>query len=194
MKSKALILVTLMSLMSLVTFSQNEKRFGFEVNAGASLATGKLNDADLTPGFGWECDFQYRFMNHVSVYGGWGWNWFSADKSFAGDNMDFEETGYILGLEFKHPLPNSLVSLYVRGGALYNHIEIENEDGDITFDTGHGWGWQTAVGLDIPLGKNWSLTPGVKFHSLSNEPEYQEQSIDMDLNYVNFNVGILKRF
>ena len=86
---------------------------------------------------------------------------------FAGSNTDFEETGYVIGLQFKHPVDGFLSSYYLRAGALYNHIEVENDNGDIIGDTGHGLGFQLAAGVDIPLGAKWSLTPGVKYNAVS---------------------------
>ena len=88
----------------------------------------------------------------------------------------------------------SPVSYYVRAGGLYNHIEIENEDGETTGDTGHGLGWQAAVGVDVALGRNWSLTPGMKFNSLSHEVTIENVTTQLDLNYLQLRIGILKKF
>jgi len=195
MKTKVLITITLIASLTLSSFAQeNEKRFGFELSGGASFATRKLDDANLNTGFGFEGIFHYRFMPHAGVYGGWGWNRFGADKSFAGTDVCFEETGYILGLQFKHPIGTTPLSYYLRAGGLYNHIEIENEDGDITGDSGHGFGWQLAGGIDINLGSNWSLTPGVKFNALNREIDLDGSSTHLNLNYINLRVGIIKRF
>jgi opacity protein-like surface antigen len=194
MKTKVLIAVAVLAL-TLSGFAQEkEKRFGFEVSGGASFATSDLGGANLQLGFGGEGIFHYRFMPHLGVYAGWGYNAFSAENSFAGNEIDFEETGYVFGLQFKHPIGISPVSYYVRAGALYNHIELENTDGDIIGDTGHGFGWQAAGGVDIPLGRNWSLTPGVKFNSLSGDVNMEGTTTQLDLNYLQVRVGILKKF
>jgi len=194
MKTKVLIAVAVLAL-TLSGFAQEkEKRFGFEVSGGASFATSDLGGANLQLGFGGEGIFHYRFMPHLGVYAGWGYNAFSAENSFAGNEIDFEETGYVFGLQFKHPIGISPVSYYVRAGALYNHIELENTDGDIIGDTGHGFGWQAAGGVDIPLGRNWSLTPGVKFNSLSGDVNMEGTNTQLDLNYIQVRVGILKKF
>lgn len=194
MKKKVFLLSTILTVMSLITLAQNEKRFAFEISTGPSFATQKIVDADVRTGLGFEGNFQYRFMPHVSLIAGWGWNHFYAEKSFAGDNKDFEETGYVMGLEFKHPIGQSKISVFGRGAALYNHIEIENEEGDVIHDTGHGWGWQAAAGVDIPLGKNWSLTPGVKFHSLNRDLKISDVNYELTQNYLSARVGFIKRF
>ena len=195
MKTKVLIICTIVALMSLNGVAQEKaKRFGFEISSGASVATHKLGGNKVNPGFGLEGILHYRFMPHLGAYAGWGWNKFGADESFAGNDVCFEETGYVFGLQFKHPVGKSGLSYYVRGGGLYNHIETENADGDIINDTKHGLGFQLAGGIDINLGSNWSLTPGIKFNSLSRETEYEGTSKQMDLNYLSLRVGILKKF
>jgi len=177
-----------------ISAQENEKRFGFELSGGASFATKDLSDAELNTGLGFEGIFHYRFMPHTGVYAGWGWNKFGSDQSFAGNDIDFEETGYVFGLQFKHPLLNLPLSYYLRAGGLYNHIEIENTDGEIIMDSGHELGWQLAGGFDINLGKNWNLTPGVKFNSLNCDIENNGVNVPLELNYLSFRVGILKNF
>ena len=195
MKTKVILSIALSLLITVATLAQeNEKRFGFELNGGASLATTKPGDAKLNPGFGFEGIFHYRFMPFTGVYAGWGWNHFGADNSFAGADVCFEETGYIFGLQFKHPIGPMPLSYYLRAGGLYNHIEIENEAGDITGDTGHGLGFQLAAGIDYSLGKNWSITPGLKFNYLSGDVEMEDITTTLNHNYLSLRLGFLKRF
>jgi opacity protein-like surface antigen len=203
MKTKglfALLMLVTLSFSSIAQETENgqslsvDKRFGFELSGGASFATRKLADAKPNPGLGFEGIFSYRFMPHTGVYAGWGWNRFGADKSFAGSDVCFEETGYVFGLQFSHPIGNSPTSVNLRVGALYNHIEIENAEGDIIEDTGHGLGWQVAGGIEIPLGSNWILTPGVKFNALNREVDQVGTTYDLNLNYLSVRVGFTKKF
>lgn len=195
MKTKVFITLALTALFSLTSFSQEkEKNFGFELSGGPSLATRELDENKLEKGFGFEGIFHYRFMPHTGVYAGWGWNRFSAETSFAGNNTDFEETGYVLGLQFKHPIDGFRSSYYLRAGVLYNHIEVENDNGDIIGDTGHGPGFQLATGIGIPLGSKWSLTPGVKFNAISGSADIEEVPFSMDYHYLSVRIGILGKF
>jgi opacity protein-like surface antigen len=130
----------------------------------------------------------------VGAYGGWGWNKFSADQSFAGDNVDFEETGYIFGLQFLHPIGSGAMNGFVRAGGLYNHIEIENSAGDITDDTGHGLGFQLAAGVEIPVAKKWSVTPGLKFNFLSRDLNTTSGNRELNLSYDCLRVGFQRKF
>lgn len=195
MKSRELIVLAMCVLLSISSIAQeNENRFGFELSSGLSIATDKLSDAELKPGFGYEGIFHYRFIPHLGLYGGWGWNQFTSENSFAGKNVNFEETGYVFGLQFQDAIGNSAISYYLRGGGLYNHIEIEDVDGELINDSGHGFGWQAAGGIDIKLGSNWSLTPGVKFNSLSRDTDYDSVVRKMKLDYFTLRIGILKSF
>ena len=146
MKTKALTLTAIILVFLLSCNAQeNDKRFGFEFSTGASVATKKLGGSTLNPGVGFEGIFHYRVLPHAGIYAGWGWNKFGADESVFGNNIDFEETGYVFGVQFKHPIGERKTSIYFRAGGLYNHIEVEN-DGDITHNSGHGLGWQAAAG------------------------------------------------
>jgi opacity protein-like surface antigen len=194
MKTKILFVAVFILIFILGSTAQNnEKRFGFEASTGASVATKKLGGSALNPGAGFEGIFHYRFLEHTGVYAGWGWNKFGADESFAGNDVSFEETGYVFGLQFKHPIGQSATSYYLRVGGLYNHIEVEY-DGDVTHDSKHGLGWQLAGGFDFQLGKNWSLTPGVKFNALNRDVENEGTNVPLDLNYLQVRFGILKKF
>ncbi len=195
MKTKAIIALVVFAVMSLnSTAQENEKRFDFELNSGISFATRQIDGAEMNPGFGFEGTFHYRFMPHLGLYGGWGWNRFGADDTFAGDDICFEETGYVFGLNFKHPVGESKVAYYLRAGALYNHIETENGDGLIINDSKHGLGYQLAGGIDINLGNNWSLVPGLKFNSLSRDTEFEGMPKQLNYQYISARIGISKKF
>jgi len=195
MKTKVTVIVAFILVFFFSSIAQKEeKRFGFELSGGASFATQKLGGAELNSAIGFEGILHYRFLPHTGIYGGWGWNRLGADDSFAGRDVYFEETGYVFGLQYKHPIGDSRTSCYLRAGGLYNHIEIENNDGNITHDSGHGLSWQLAGGFDFNLGKNWSLTPGVKFNSLSRDVENEGINVPLDLSYLQVRIGVLKKF
>lgn len=172
---------------------EKDKRFGFEFSGGPSIPTKEFVEGIRT-GFGFECTFQYRFLPHTGIYGGWGANWLSTEANTATSNRDYEETGYVLGLDFRHPIGDSRLAYFVRAGALYNHIETENDEGEILDDTKHGPGFQLAGGLDVKIGKNWSLAPGLKFNSLSRDTEFEGAPKQLDYQYISVRVGIIRKF
>ena len=195
MKKRTFLTILSVVIMSMTIFGQEQsKRFGFELSGGGSIPFGRLDDSKLQIGGGFEGILHFRVTPHMGIYAGWGWNKMGSKTSFAGNDVCFEETGYVFGLQFKRKFTESLLSYYVRGGGLYNHIEIENAGGAIIGDTKHGFGFQLAGGLDIPLGKKWSLTPGIKFNSLQRPLDFGGSNRTLSLNYMMVRVGILKTF
>jgi hypothetical protein len=172
-----------------------QDRFGVELRVGPEFATQDLGNANLNTGFGSELVFSYRFLPYLGAYGGWGYGRMSADgNSFAGTDIDVEETGYTFGLQFIRPIRTSRYGYFLRAGAIYNHIEVENTDGDITADSGHGFGWQVGAGPVITLGQNWELMPGLRYRSLSRDIEVGGVNTDVDLTYFTAGVGIMRTF
>lgn len=195
MKTKVFLAMTMLTLFFNGAMAQeSEKRFAVELSGDVAFVSSDLAGASLKTGLGFETLLHYRFMPFTSVYGGWGYGNFNADDSFAGPDTDFEQTGYVLGLQFKRPFRDSPVSWFVRAGALYSHIETENNDGEIISDTGHGIGWQAAGGIEVSLGKNWSLAPGLKYNWLSGETEFGSATYQLDHRTVSARIGIVKRF
>ena len=195
MKAKVFLTMMLSAAISFTVMAQESgNRFGIELNGEAAFVSSDLNDASLNGGLGFEAILQYRFMPFTSVYGGWGYSHFNAETSFAGQDTDFEQTGYILGLQFSHSIGASPVSWFVRGGLLYSHIETEDNTGSIISDTGHGVGYQVAGGIEVLMGNNWSLAPGIKYNSLSGETGLEGVNYALDLRHVSARLGVIKRF
>lgn len=189
MKNLLLTIVAL-TLLSILNQSQAQDKWSLELRPGVNYATQDIADANLELGFGTELTIAYRFMPHLAAYAGWSYNNFAVDQSFAGTDASFEETGYTFGLQFIHPIGESGLSYLVRAGGTYNHIEIENNDGDIIIDSGHGLGWQAEAGLVIPLSERFSLLPSVRYRSLNRDIKIENVSTSVDLNYLSVGVGL----
>jgi outer membrane protein W len=180
----------ILAIFLLSNHSVAQDKWILELRPGVNYATKDISDADLGVGFGSELTIAYRFMPHLAAYAGWSYNNFAVDQSFAGTDASFEETGYTFGLQFIHQIGESDISYLVRAGGTYNHIEIENNDGDITIDSGHGLGWQAEAGLSIPLSEKLSLLPSVRYRSLSRDIEIENVSASVQLNYFSVGVGL----
>jgi opacity protein-like surface antigen len=177
-----------------VTVAFAQERWGFTIRGGADFPTAKLGDADLKTRFGFEGAVSYRFLSHLYANAGWSWNKFNSDQSFAGANIDFEETGYFAGLQFIHPIGESRFSYLVGAAFTYNHIETENKEGEIIDDSGHGFGYQVDAGVSIKLIKRLQLVPSVRYRSLSRTIKIAEQSTPVDLNYIAGQLGLTWNF
>jgi hypothetical protein len=195
MKTKVLIAAALIASLPLsLTAQSEEKRGAFEINGGIALSAAFPGDVINNVGAGAEALFHYRVARHLGLYGGWGYNAFRSDYEPARLKCDFEETGYIIGLQYKRPIELSNVSVFVRGAYQYKHIEIEDPTGELLFDTTHGSGWQAGFGLDLPFSENWSVVPELKFSVLPEKESNATVEQITDRNYFSVRIGILKRF
>jgi opacity protein-like surface antigen len=170
-----------------------------DVRAGASNPTEDLGPDALDTGFGFEATIGYRFLPHLSAYGGWDWRHFEFEPevSFAGTDAGVEETGYAFGLRFEHPFSRERsdgIAFRVRAGATLNHIEIEDDDGEEVADSGHGLGWEGGAGITFPLTDALRLSPVVRYRSLSRDIDIDDVTTEVDLRYIAAELGVTWRF
>ncbi len=188
-------MAVIMAILPMALAAQGEaKRGGFEINGGMALSTRFPGDVISNIGAGGEALLHYRFTKHLGLYGGWGYNAFRSDYEPARHRCDFEETGYIIGLQYKRPMEFSNVSVFVRGAFQYKHIEIEDPSGELLFDTTHGPGWQAGFGLDLPISGKWSVVPELKFSALTERKESGTFEAIPDRSYFSVRIGMLKIF
>lgn len=189
--AKAIIIsIFCLTLQSVSAQDSTQKRWALEARGGANYAINKLGDANLDVGFGFEGIIAFRFYRSLAVYGGWGYNHFSSNQSIEGNKLDFEETGYTFGLQIVNSFPNSKIGYLIKGGAIYNHIETENSAGTIINDSGHGFGWQAGLGINLPLGTRFRLTPEIRYRSLARDITLSNTTKAVNLNYLSASVGI----
>jgi hypothetical protein len=166
-----------------------EDRWAVEVRGGAAIPTQQVADDDFTTGVGFEATVSYRFMPHLGAYAGLDWMHFGPDVSFAGTGVDFEETGYALGLRFEHPLSGESGPTYwARGGATYDHLGLEDAEGNALGDSGHGFGWEAGAGFGLVTGA-LRLVPGVRFRALSRDVTVNGTTMDVGLRYLAVELG-----
>lgn len=193
--TRIMIAITGLTLALQASPADAQDRWALELRASGALATQDVERENHQNGFGFEGTVRYRFMPHLAVYAGWDWTHFTAGESFAGPDMGLEETGYAFGLRFEHPISGgSRTAGWARVGGTYNHLELEDADGEIVSDSGHGLGWEAGAGIAVPFGGRWSLTPGIRYRSLSRDLEIGGTTNPVDLQYVAFELGIARHF
>ncbi len=193
-------IAVMMFMMGVVTpqFIFAQDRMSVELRPCVNFATRNLGDAQLKTGFGVEGIFAYQFLRHFGAYAGWGLNRFNARESFAGPDVNFEETGYSYGVQFMHSIGRSDISLLARAGVLSNHIEIEDKRGDVIGDSGHGFrdgiGWQIEGRVAWPLAERWLVIPSLRYRSLPREIRIGAAGTDVVLSYISLGMGIARTF
>jgi opacity protein-like surface antigen len=173
--------------------AQAQSPVGLELRGGVALPTADFGAATLDAGGGGGFTINYRFLPHMLAYAGWDWFLLRTDEPFAGADYDVENNGYAFGLQFQHPVLKD-VGYWVRAGGLYNHIELEDSNGDQIADSGHDLGWEAGGGLRVPLGQHFALTPGVRYRTLSTDLSVGQTTYPVDLSYVTAEIGVQYNF
>jgi hypothetical protein len=187
------LLLTLSISVMLLIFSNRvmaQKNWSLSLRSGANFTTTKLGDSDLKTGYGIEGTIAYKFLPNLAIYTGWGWNKFNTDRLFTLSNINIVETGYRAGLQITAPIGTSNWKYLISGGGVYNHLEVENSEGTMTDDSGHGYGWEAEAGIVIPLGNSFSLTPTARYHSLTRDLKNGNLPTEVNLKYVSAGLGL----
>jgi hypothetical protein len=97
-----------------------------------------------------------------------------------------------------HMLGGSDATLLARAGILSNHIEIEDSNGKVIGDSGHGFkegiGWQIETRISWALGDKWALVPSMRYRSLPREIKIGAAGTEVVLNYFSLGLGISRSF
>jgi opacity protein-like surface antigen len=172
--------------------AQAQGPWTFEVRAGASVPTDSFVSTDLGTGVGFEGTIGYRILPALSVFGGWDWQHRQFDAPVF-DADDVEDTGYVYGLRFT-PGGGARVKPFIRLAGLWNHVELETNDGHPAADSKHTWGYEAGAGLDISFNESVSLTPGVRYRSFEPTVRFGNIETDATLSYVTVDVGVAWKF
>lgn len=173
-----------------------QQRWTVDLRAAVAAPTQKLATTELDVGLGFGGTVAFRLQQQLHLYAGWDWTHFQADDSFAGSDVDFEETGYTFGLRFEHPFRGEGQGLGYRleGGGTFKHIEIEDDDGTRIADSDHGLGYELGAALLLPLGSDWRFVPGLRYRSLDRDFRIGSANTDASLRYLTLELGVSRRF
>lgn len=191
------LVVTLLGAPLAAQSEEGASRWSFGLHAGIAAPTSEIEGDDLGAGTGFETNFAYRVVRHLAIYAAWDWHRFTPDDVLGLSDVEVGESGYAIGLRFDHPLGSengSGAGYRIRAGMTLNHIELEDADGDMIEDSGHGVGYEFGAGVMFPLAGPWSIGPQVRFRSLERELDVGGGEVDVDLSYLAFDVVWNLRF
>lgn len=166
-----------------------QDKFGITITPAANYPVDELGTTKLKNGFGGDVSLSFNITENLGISGGWGWNKFSASESFAGSDIFFEEKGYSAGILFMQPIGDSKMKLIFGAGGTYKHIETQNSNSELIYDSGLGWGWEAKTGFSFPLGEHFNVIPTLKYSELSRDIEFLTLRIPVDLRYLSLGVG-----
>ena len=167
--------------------------FSAEVRLGVGYPTEDFGAAEPALGLGFEATILYDLPLCLQLYAGWDWYHFGSEDDAV--DLDFEDTGYAAGLRWTPERFERFLGPWLRAGVVYDHIEIENDEGDVVSDSDHVLGYEAGLGLTFPLGDRVTLTPGVRYRTFAPEMEAAGITADAaDFSYVAMEIGMAIRF
>ncbi|HEX7243325.1 MAG TPA: outer membrane beta-barrel protein [Longimicrobiaceae bacterium] len=153
--------------------AQSALPLSFEVRAGAAIPTGDFAEG-LSTGYTVGANAMFNFTPMLGVYAGYTLNsfGFDDDTGLLDDDVSLNVRGFDAGLRATLASGGSFAP-FVRGGIVSYKGELSSDDGSFSGD--NEIGFEVGAGLDFPLGRQISVTPGVSF-----------TSVDFDDDKVNF--------
>jgi len=78
----------------------------------------------------------------------------------------------------------------LRGGVTFNHIELEDDDGELQSDSGHGLGYEVGAGVSLPVGQRVRLTLGGRYRALDRDLTVDSVTRGVTLAYATAELGL----
>lgn len=189
---RTLIIIVMCFLTGDVIWAQ--EKFSAEFRPGISFPFNKIAGNKVNTGYGLEVTLAYEVLMDVGIYAGWGWNKFDTENVIFTERTDIEESGYTGGIQFKHRIKNSSLSYLIRGGAVYNHLDLKDNEGEPIAESDNGIGWQAEAGLTFEIGNNWDMRPTIRYRSLPGNLKVFNGQMSVDLQYISLGLGLAKKF
>jgi len=194
MKRNNIVAIAGLLVFSALPVSAQDNRWSVEIRAGGNISTESFAEVDQKAGVGLEGSVAYRVLPNLSLYAGWDWQHRQAKDPLFGATADVEDTGYAYGVRYLFPV-DTRAKPFLRLGGLFNHVEIEDEDGTLVADSKHtGQGWEMGGGLNVTLNDSWSLTPGVRYRRFSPDVRFGGTTTSATVAYVTLDVGVAWKF
>lgn len=118
-----------------------------EVAGDIAFPTDKLGLSKLNNGLGFDATISYGMTPKIGTCFGCNWHHFRADSALTGSRVDVNESGFVLGMQWRDRLAQTGFDYRLRGGIIVNHLEIEDGNSAIIADSGHSIGWELGVAL-----------------------------------------------
>lgn len=135
-----------------------------EVRAGASAGNyaGAASEFEVLPRAAWGASVAYEAIDRLAVYVGYSRAGFGCRTGFCtGREVEFTSQGLDAGVRFALPVVPA-AGPWVSAGIVHRTLRTDAE-GATDADDASGWGFSAGAGVEVPLGRRLSVTPGVRY-------------------------------
>ncbi|SFA92682.1 Outer membrane protein beta-barrel domain-containing protein [Flavobacterium swingsii] len=171
-----------------------QEKWKIAFRPGIDFSNKNFSDTQHGIGYGLEATISYRFQKYLSAFAGWSFNSFPAKESFAGNNGEFDESGYNFGFQFTYPIASSKFNYVIGAGGTYNHIEIEDYKRNVIANSDYGFGWQVEAGFSYTIVNRFDIMPTIRYRSLSRDIMIGSDKMPINLNYISVGAGMIWSF
>jgi hypothetical protein len=163
--------------------ASQEPMLSVDLRGAYSLPIGDFGD-NVESDFGFGLGAVVTLTPSLGVYGGWAKDSFGCDSALCDDDSQVHASGFELGGKLilsgqRRFLP------WAKAGLIGHKLELDA--GPFEFESDRKYGFQAAVGLDYPLGEVLSVSPALRFNSLSVDDDGFFE--DPGVRYFSFDLG-----
>jgi opacity protein-like surface antigen len=168
--------------------AQTPLPLSLELRAGAAFPQGDIED--VSTGYTFGASAAYGFAPGLEGYLSYSQAVYSPDGGDAEDaDAKLRDKGFGLGLRYSFPLPGR-VRPWVSAGVARRQMEVDTEDGNITFE--NEIGYEAGAGVAFDVSPKVSITPGIGYTSFTIDGE-EFDSEDAKLGSIRLDVGVRVR-
>lgn len=171
--------------------AQSRSPLSVEIRGGLPFPVGDFQDSHggLQTGYSLDGTAIFQVTPMLGLYAGYSTNRFEVENT---EDREVNDAGFHGGLMASFPMTTGL-NPFVKGGVVYHETEtVVNGEGQANSDA--ELGFQAGAGVEIPLGRTLSFTPGVSYTRHSVESQTILNAPDRDVSYVRADVGLRVRF
>ena len=195
---KSLIRIALLAAIpAFATSVSAQQPWSVELRAGGAFPTvDMVGDLGTGNGIAIEGNVSYDLLPFLGVFVGWDWVGFTPENSFAGTDIDFEGTGYLAGVQYQRAVTEALpFEIWLRAAVRYDHLELEDDAGDIVAGTDRDVGLDVGLGFSVDINDTWAVTPGVRYRAVTHDVQTSPSRTDeAEFRHVIVDVGVAYRF
>lgn len=186
MSKSSFVIAALAALVAGSASAQLPVPVALEIRGGIPFPTGSFGETrslggDLEAGYSLGANATVQFTRTLGIYGGYSYNSFGVD----GSDADVTDQGIDAGLRAVFPTTTGLAP-FLKGGLVYHQLERSGGGVNFAAESDRELGFEVGGGIEIPLGRTISFTPGVSYIRYDTDAFLS----DGEVSYVRADMGL----